>query len=435
MTDNQRVIFDFTASRRQVHTFLKALVLINLLFLAGTWAQHTGFFQFRKPTANLIMAQFNFGKENVLASWYSSMLFMLTGLVALFCCWADWVRSADNKGRALSMGWLVMAGIFVLLSYDEMGSFHEMIGETSVFKTAGSGKRAGWYAFYALCGGVAVFMILFFFYRFRKNRLTLLLTIIGVLFFASNPIQEKFEIHSWRSSADPSTWKRPVMYLLLEEGSEIFASFCFLFSFLTYAMGASISGGREGIRLQARLGRMVPVVLAGLLLLLGLVKLLIHFNAWNFSHDDNGIPRNWPPAVLFFVAFLAAAWLFQTAEKTRKVPAGLIAVTALCTSIYFGANMYGYYGHAYDRNVFGLLPYAMLALTTAAVVLAAIRPGSLLVKCCWGAWLAGMACSVMFRQSTPQLLTTLAGYGAACCLLAGLYLQFVSGSSRISPSR
>ncbi len=430
MSDLQQLVFNFSASRRQVNNFLKGVVLLNILFLVGTWIHHTNLFHLKKASLILLLAQFNFAKENVVASWYSSMLFMTTGLVALLCCFADWARSTNARDRALSFGWLVMAGIFVLLSFDEMGSFHEMIGETAAFKTAGSGKRAGWYAFYALCGAVAVFMLLFFIYRFRKNRMTLLLTIIGVLFFASNPIQEKFEIHSWRSAADPSTWKRPVMYLILEEGSEIFASFCFLFSFLTYAMGASTPSG-EGLRLQVRMNRVIPIVLVSLLLMLGLVKILIHFNAWNFAKDDNGIPRNWPPSVLYFLGLLGSVWLARAGNPAFKRTAWWLAASALCCSIYFGANMYGYYGHNYDGSVLNRLPFLLLALIAATVLTAVIRKGHILVKLCWLAWLGGMVLSVVFRESPQQLITTLTGYAAACSLLAGLYLQFTTDARRM----
>ncbi len=425
MSDRQLVVFDVSASRRQVHAFLKCLVVLNLIFLAGTWAKHTDVLAFRKLTPTLILSQFNFAKENVVASWYSSMLFLLTGIAALLCWWADWMRSSDNRGRVLASGWMVMAGIFILLSFDEMGSFHEMIGETAVFKKAGSDKRAGWYAFYALIGAVAVFMMVFFFARFRKNRTALLLTVLGVLFFASNPVQEKFEINSWRSAADPSAWKRPVQYLLLEEGSEIFASFCFLFSFLTYAMDASCGKG-EGLHLHTRIGWRTGWIITALLLVLLAAKLLIHFNAWNFEGDDNGIPRNWPPAALFFAAFLAAGWHALRADRTARFPLLLLAGTALFSSMYFGANFYGYYGHSFDGNLFSKIPYAWIGLSAAAMILLVTRVHSQLERLALAGWLAALIFSVVYRTSTHLILPTLAGYAAAFCLVAALYIRLLT---------
>ena len=428
MTPNKTIDLVFFISRRQVSTLLKWLVVLNFVFLAGTWAHHTGFFHFKKPTALLLLAQCNLGKENVAASWYSSMLFLVTGLVAFYCCWADWVKSTNYKGRVLSMGWMVMAGIFMLLSFDEMGSFHEMIGETSLLKSTGSGKRAGWYAFYFVCALVALFMIVFFVYRFRKNKTTLLLTIVGVLFFVSNPIQEKFEIHSWRNAADPSTWKRPVIFLLMEEGSEIFASFFFLFSFLTYAITASSSGRPVGIHFQARLGKAVLLIMALLLLLLALLKLLIHFNAWNFARDDNGIPRNWPPSMLFLITFLAAWGIYRSADKPYRFPSLLLALTALASSLYFGANLYGYYGHGYANGLFGILPYGLFAASLVTCIFLIRAPGNIAMKSCWVLWLTGIFLSVMLSNSTISVIPTFAGYFAACCLIAGLSIGIASRS-------
>ena len=72
-------------------------------------------------------------------------------------------RSGNVKGRIINFGWIVMGGIFILLSFDEMGSFHEMIGSTTLFKKVGHSEMGGWYFFYALIAVVAVFMMIFFF--------------------------------------------------------------------------------------------------------------------------------------------------------------------------------------------------------------------------------------------------------------------------------
>ena len=166
----------------------------------------------------------------------------LVGIAATVCFLIDMQRYTRLKDRILNIGWLGIITIFILLSFDEMGSFHEMIGETALFKKMGHDTGAGWVAFYALIGITGLFMIIFFILKFKTNKLALLLTVLAVLLFLSNPFQEKYEINAYRNAANPATWKRPMFFLLLEEGSEIFASFFFLYSFVIYSIAGTGSG-------------------------------------------------------------------------------------------------------------------------------------------------------------------------------------------------
>ncbi|MBL0357295.1 MAG: hypothetical protein IPP72_10610 [Chitinophagaceae bacterium] len=430
MTDNQQLKFGLHIPVSKIHTALKWVVVINILFLFGTWLHHSRIIMPEKKAMQILLSQFNFAKENVVASWYSSILFFISGITAATCFWADMQRTDNARGRILNFGWLVIAGIFIMLSFDEMGSFHEMIGETAAFKKAGGGsKGAGWYFFYALILAVAIFMITFFVMKFKGNKLAFVLTILGVLLFISNPFQEKFEIHTWRSSVDPSTWRRPVFFLLLEEGSEIFASFCFLYSFATYAIAAAPGTGLlkiKTLQLESGLHKNFILYLTGFAFILGSAMLIIHLNAWNFSRDDNGIPHNWPPAATAFLGFAAGIYLyfkFHQQQQQRKVYL-LLAICCLLISIYFGANMYGY-----RSGSFGKIKYAVLAITVLAGLAAVIKlngPG-IYAKVLITGWVLLMGLSVFSSRFYPSAF----GYLAAVSLVLGLLLHYQDKASGI----
>ncbi len=425
MTDSQRLPFDIHFPIQKVQLLLRWVVGLNIIFLFGTWLHHSQLLMTGNRSVQILLAQFNFALENVAAAWYSSMLFFSTGQVALLCFWADMQRSGSRNERVLNFGWIVMAGIFIMLSFDEMGSFHEMIGETAVFKSTGGSEGGGWYAFYALIALVALFMITFFVMKFKQNKTALLLTIVGVLLFVSNPFQEKFEISTWRQAADPSTWRRPVFFLLLEEGSEIFASFCFLYSFLTYAVTASSGNGSpatRSINLKAVAGRYVIFYLGALACVLGVVMLVIHENAWNFARDDNGIPNNWPPSATAFFCAVAAGYCYVSFDEPgQKKLYLLLAVTCLAISVYFGSNCYGY-----TAGIFSTVKYLLLLLSVVAAAAAMLRMERLPAKIFFAGFLLMMGASVFSHRFFPSAF----GYLGMVFFLLGLYLQYADKRTR-----
>lgn len=430
MTDRQQLKFSLDIPATKIYTVLKWVVVINILFLLGTWVHHNRLIQTESVAVQYLLAQFNFAKENIAAAWYSSMLFFSSGIIALLCFWADMQRTDDVKGRILNFGWIVIAGIFIMLSFDEMGSFHEMIGETALFKKAGGGsssKGGGWFAFYGLIALVAIFMITFFVMKFKGNKVALLLTVIGVLLFASNPFQEKFEIHTWRSSADPSSWHRPAFFLLLEEGSEIFASFCFLYSFTRYAMDAApgidpVAG--KILKLDSSVNKNFIFYLGGLAFLLGSAMLLIHMNAWNFAKDDNGIPQNWPPSAVAFFAFISSLYLyFKFGTPATKNIYLLIALTSLMISVYFGSNIYGY-----RSGIFGKMKYVMLAITVVTGLWSLTKLDGFFTKLFIAGWVLLIIASVVSYQFFSSVFGYFSpsafAYLAMVSLVMGLFYHF-----------
>lgn len=414
MIPSQQASFNINAPVNKVYTFLKLVVIVNILFLIGTWLSAEKVLFPNKGNVQWIMSELNFAKENVIAAWYSSMLFFTTGIVAAMCFWADMQRTDTGKGRILNYGWLGMAGVFIMLSFDEMGSFHEMLSETSLFKKAGGGH--GKTVFFVLIGAVAVFMAVFFFTKFKTDKLALLLTIVGLLLFLSNPFQEKFEIKSWRSSADPAHWHRPIQYLLMEEGSEIFASFCFLFSFITYAINAApgvSQAGEKILQLTAKANKYLVFWVGILIVLLGGLMLVIHLNAWNIPGDDDGLPQDWPPAAVAFAASIGAMYLFfkKNRQANRQVYLA-IAIAALIISAYFGSYMYGYW-----QGPFKYVPYAILAITVIAGSFAILKLDDMMTKLLLAGWVAIMVYSTFKKE----FMSPAYGYIACSSLLLGLF--------------
>ncbi len=418
MTDCRQLKFGFNIPVNKIYTLLKWIAGINVFFLFGTWLQADKIIFPNSVFAQWLLVQLNLARENVVAAWYSSMLLFSAGIAAALCFWADMQRTDNNKGRLLNYGWIIMAMIFALLSFDEMGSFHEMIGETALFKKAGIGANAGWYAFYALIGAVAVFMVTFFFLKFKNNRFAFLLTLIGVLLFVSNPLQEKFELYSWHNSPDPDNWHRPVLFLLIEEGSELFASFCFLFSFLRYATTAASGNAAAGgmFKLESSVGKNFVFWLTGTACLLGSLMLIIHINAWKIPGDDNGVPQDWPPAATAFIAFAAGMYLYckKGMEGNRLIYIS-IAMVSIITTVYFGSYMYGYF-----EGPFVKMPYFILAITAVASMVAAFKLQGAAAKFFFIAWVVLMALSVFAKDFS----STVYGYAAYSCLMLGLFLHY-----------
>ena len=426
MTDRRQLKFGINIPVSRINTFLKWIVALNIIFLTGTWLQAEKVIFPANVTAQWWLVEFNFAKENVAAAWYSSMLLFSTGIVAALCFWADMLRTNNKSFRLLNYGWLIVAGIFITLSFDEMGSFHEMISETGLFKKAGGGN--GKLVFFVLVGAVAIFMMAFFFSKFKKEKFALILTIIGVLLFLSNPFQEKFEIQTWRTSIDPASWHRPILFLLLEEGSEIFASFCFLFSFVIYAINAAPghnANNEKTLQLISPIGKNFIAWLIGLACVLGLMMWLIRLNAWNLPGDDNGVPQNWPPAATAFAGFIASLYLFfKEGNKSNRNIYMVIAIVGLLASVYFGSNMYGYREDASTTApyLFKKMPWVLLLITVAGGLTALIKLNGTSAKLFFAAWVGLMALSVFAKSFSSAAC----GYAASACLLLGLFLHYKS---------
>ncbi len=425
MPANKQLTFSINAPVNRIYTFLKLVVILNIVLLIGTWLSANQVLFPDIITLQWYMAELNFAKENVVAAWYSSMLFFSTGIVAALCFWSDMQKTGSGRASLLNYGWLVMSGIFITLSFDEMGSFHEMLSQTSMFKKAGGGN--GKIVFFGLIGAVAIFMCAFFFSKFWKDKMALILTIVGVLLFISNPFQEKFEIHSWRSSPDPANWRRPIGFLLMEEGSEIFASFCFLFSFITYAINAAPGVndiGEKILKLKTVANKYIVFWIGGMAVLLGVLMLVIQWNAWNIPGDDDGLPQDWPPAAIFFASFVMAVYLLNKQNmQTYKPVLKIVAATALIASAYFGSFMYGYW-----QGPFAIFRFIFLGISAGTALVAIFKLKDSFTRLLLAGWVVFTLLCFLRREFASALY----GYAAGACLLLALCWYYKNRSTQSS---
>ncbi|TXK33881.1 hypothetical protein FVR03_18140 [Pontibacter qinzhouensis] len=290
-----------------------------------------------------VFALLNLGGENIIASWYSSMILLIASGAAILCFSTDNNYYTEARTRLLNFGWLGFSLIFALLSFDEAGSFHENIGDSAVFSMFG--HEAGWILFIILIGLVAVYMAGFVLIRVRSVPAALAPALVGILLFASNPIQEEIEINAMQAISADEIWQRPTWLLVAEEGSEIFGSWCLILSMLVYAAKGSSRLTRSdalstpGISLNFVLsGRPAIVAIGlGLCLLGGLLTAVLLFAGP--PEENAGIPENWFTSAL---AFVAAGLSLYLATRNKRYKWGYLSLCIFCLglSVMYGTNIY-----------------------------------------------------------------------------------------------
>ncbi|MBI3947063.1 MAG: hypothetical protein HY321_14150 [Armatimonadetes bacterium] len=133
------------------------LLVINLALAAG-W----------RPRIHTIAVQLNMDNEVCVAAWYSSFLLMLVGAAAALQLI---VRGRGGEmPRASRIGWLMVAGLALFLSADEVSVIHETIGGSFATHVGGTlfGMRVVWTEVMApFILGAALFLALFLWRELR----------------------------------------------------------------------------------------------------------------------------------------------------------------------------------------------------------------------------------------------------------------------------
>ncbi len=340
-------------SARMLYVLITLVLLLNLFFITGTWWFHAVYLSAPLHSSFRLLdfgvRQLDLSQENVIAAWYSSMLLCTVGMGALVCFLVDMQRLQTRLSNCISYGWLLFSAVFVLLSLDELGSFHETIGDTAIFNMISN--DAGWELFGYLVGLIGLGMIGFSLLRMKGAPWAMVLLVVGVLLFLSIPIQEEFEICTMRASADPALWKRPIAFLLMEEGAEIMGSLCFLISTIIYSQWASRQYTKKN---KGLLTVVAPINLhykSAMLIFflytasLGIAIALIHLFPENNVNADSGIARNWFPSVTAFLSAVLCFALYKQSNLTNarfRIEYGSLATCCLATSVYFGINLYAF---------------------------------------------------------------------------------------------
>jgi hypothetical protein len=353
-----RPYLDLPFPARRFKLVLLVLAGINILFLIGmrlflTYFRNLGDWNSAPPIKNLY-TQVNLATENVVASWYSSMLLLLAALMAALCFGAD--RAGGRK--KLAGGWLIVSAVFLLLSFDEMGSLHERIGMLKILNPSGGGAL-GWVAVLAIpIAGVTIYLAAFGWMRMRAVPHALILFGISLALLAANPVMELIEMRHLREDSESSI-RAHDRWILAEEGAELFGFLLFSLAMALYI--SSVNRASAGLRLVIP----GPVVrLIGIVLSLGAVVTLFAAGLVNvyMAEGDTGQPANWPPSVL--AGLNAIVLVLLSCTRAGGCRALLMSAAVLCglVSAYHGACMKFWLAAS--------LPELNLTLTAAAVVLA-----------------------------------------------------------------
>jgi hypothetical protein len=331
---DQRPVVRVQLSPRRIRSVAVLISALSLLLLLATYLGHT-FAPDQPWRIRYLALQVDLGRENNAAAWYASMLLLTVALAMAACFVLDLRTAADRRGRVLALGWLAIAALFAGLSLDELGSLHERINTVRMIEDMKNPLRigvAGWVGILAIpallvCGLVVAFGWL----RLRQSRSAFVLMCAGLLMFATVPLQEAIELANWSASE-----QRGAGPLLLEEGTELFASLCLLLAALQFAyMRASPGDATERVvSFKPGVG-----VLIGLQAGVALAMAFVQFALPGIMdlQDTRGVTLNWFPAAMAFVIALSAAHAAIDAKARSGEPASgvwwLLALLHLALSV------------------------------------------------------------------------------------------------------
>lgn len=276
---------------------------------AGDWNE--------APRWARLLSYTDLANENVIGSWFSSMLLALIAWVAVLCFVVD---GAAGRRDWLRYGWLTIALGFAALSFDELGSIHERLHLPDNL----SGQVL-WYAPVMVL--LPAYMLVFGLSRMRGDRVAFGMALLGALCFASIPLQEYFEI-AVRHGAGTV---RPVSEIALEEGTELLGMLLFLAAFVRYCRRAMRGRGKTPQTNELSRGVAIGVWVA--IFAVGLITRDIA-SSWLQPDALSGNPRNWFPA---FAAFLVACLAWHAPVGTRGARA-IAAVVCIGLSMLAGSQ-------------------------------------------------------------------------------------------------
>lgn len=365
--------------RGQLITIIKAIVSLNIIFLAGTFLFHKYFYKILDQNwesgtnKKYLLVEFSLATENVLAVWYSSMLIFSVAIVFFLIFLFQQKKFSERMNKFKAYGWLLISGIFVLLSLDEMASLHERLGNIDVLNPL-SDYASGWVALLAIpIALVAGFIIWFCLSQMRRAPLAAVCAVAGILLFVSIPIQEYYEMQAWEAVDYVDTWQRPVAFLLLEEGCELFGTTLILASGLLFLYSGTKAGKHRralsSLELKLQLNNKKTVLqYSAWSIFLALLMLIIVKSDVLVMEGDNGIRENWFPSATAFFSSLLCLYLYLRPKSSHPNLQKIIlylGVFCLLISAYYGANLYSYIYNP-TNSYSKMFVVALLALTTSA---------------------------------------------------------------------
>jgi hypothetical protein len=283
---------------------------------------------FGRSSVAYILGLFNLSSENTIASWYASMLLLLTSLLAIVCYEAEKRKHIAGHKRFFSSGWLIISVVFAMLSLDEQGSLHENAGKLASFDIIGDGSWQSVLAIPLLA--FVIFMVVFAWLHLRYSRWPIVFLIAGAALFLSIPVQEHFEMLMWGRAQFSENWRRPIGFALLEEGSELLATLCFMTAMVMHLSFRTDEGTNVNFKFRAT----TLITRLSILLFFGFVLQCIFLSFRSELNSDEGIALNWFPAALAIVVITIIEF------NSSLLPNRFLSVLFLILSMYFGINFY-----------------------------------------------------------------------------------------------
>ena len=278
----------------------------------------------------VVLAQLELKAENTVSVWVSSALLAAVALACGIAFLVDRRGAMPVPGTGLTgvlrYGWLAMALVFALLSFDEMGSIHErvhlLLGSDRVPSGVGD-IQSPWVRqlIVPICL-VAAFMLTFAWKRLREVPAAFACLACGVVMFLLIPVQET--IHAgWYSDAlaagRGSGYRTPSIHTVLEEGGELSGSILFLVGTLLFVSDRAPHHSAQTLFASVPAVSLVIVMcmISGFVLMLALMGELV------FLHDKQGSPQNWFPSMTALLCAVGCFAASRYAERDRYLPWGL----------------------------------------------------------------------------------------------------------------
>jgi hypothetical protein len=243
-------------------------------------------------TAWEVLKHFNLAYEMNIAAWWSSMNLLMAAMLAyeLFSTRRDTTRTA----------WLVLAIILTMLSWDELGSFHERVSDD------------GWSALLpfaaAICLGLAYIFYKLFLNKRTRNSALLLLLGCGLLAFI--PLVELLESRILLPEALRGIRDG------FEEGLELLGIFFCLWSIVQQHQHQADTLPLRRILPNPAIMKALPLVL----ILGGVMHVYVAVLARDFLDiGRRGDPTLWYPSALFWLICIHALERLTARESLHPI--------------------------------------------------------------------------------------------------------------------
>jgi hypothetical protein len=383
---------------QHLQRFFYANLFLCVVMLSLTGVVHKIFYESTITDQGLayLLGLFALSHENSVATWFSSILLFCTGMAALLCYWST--KAKPQSASLFSHGWIFIAGLFFLMSFDEMGSLHENIGKLDLPE------------YVVVIPGflVIVYMAIFAWLFLRKHIMTVALLALGFMLFGSIPIQEHFEIKMWAAANYADTWQRPIRLILLEEGSELFASLCFFGAMISYLF--NLHRGERVIKFSGSARHIIAVVTLSCLCVGAICAVTNYYHA--DLNSDNGIAINWMPSAILMLLALSET-------SSGQKPNGIVFTIFICISCYFGSNLYSILPWNEIVVTRLLISVLLVASVIYVVYIKFTRKADLISLIAISAWAISVLASLLYQDGFVPALVCATSAFVFCCDIMG----------------